>query len=230
MAAIGKIDISQRSRGAIRNTIYESLLEEITSGVLEPGRRISENELAERYGVSRTPIREAVSKLRNDYILEVVPQLGTFVAKISEEAVSDAQFIRESLECAAIKIAAQRVQPWQVEKLYLLIEDQERSVSRGELDQFYRLDNRFHRMICLIAERPIAWAVAQRADAHLNRVRRLSLPVPNYAEMMVSEHRDVVQAIASGDPDKAEAALRVHLTMVLSGLEDIKQANPEYFS
>ena len=74
---------------------------------LEPGRQLSENELAALLGVSRTPIREALVRLRDERLVEIVPQLGTFVTRIATPAVADAQFIREALECAAIRRAAE---------------------------------------------------------------------------------------------------------------------------
>ena len=84
------------------------LRDAIVAAQLEPGRQLSENELAALLGVSRTPIREALQRLRDDRLVEIVPQLGTFVTRISENAVADAQFVREALECAAVRGAALR--------------------------------------------------------------------------------------------------------------------------
>ena len=77
--------------------IYATVRDAIVSAELEPGRQISENELAARLGVSRTPVREAFARLRDDRLIEIVPQLGTFVSRISVADVDDAQFIREAL-------------------------------------------------------------------------------------------------------------------------------------
>ena len=86
--------------------VYQALREAIITAQLAPGQRISENRLAERLAVSRTPVREALIRLQDERFVQIVPQLGTFVTRISSAAVEDAQFIREALECAAVRIAA----------------------------------------------------------------------------------------------------------------------------
>src|SRR5436305_1999373 len=92
-----------RMRGSTRGEVYARLRDAIVAAELEPGRRLSENELAAWLGVSRTPVREALVRLRDDRLVEIVPQLGTYVSRIGVQAVADAQFIREALECAAIR-------------------------------------------------------------------------------------------------------------------------------
>src|SRR5215217_8501643 len=89
--------------------VYVALREAIVSAELEPGRRLSENELADALGVSRTPVREALVRLRDERLVAIVPQLGTFVTLISPDAVADAAFVREALECSAIRLATERV-------------------------------------------------------------------------------------------------------------------------
>src|SRR3954471_1060919 len=89
-----------------RERVYDALREAIVSAELEPGRRLSENELADLLGVSRTPVREALVRLRDDRLVAIVPQLGTFVTLIGSDAVADAHFVREALECSAVRIAA----------------------------------------------------------------------------------------------------------------------------
>src|SRR4051794_27041342 len=106
---------SQRARVAMRlgastrSQVYTIIREAIVSLRLLPGQALSENELATQYGVSRTPVREALIRLAGDGLVEVVPQLGTFVSRISELDVREAQFIREVLECTSLPEAVQRV-------------------------------------------------------------------------------------------------------------------------
>lgn len=224
-----KIELSDRVRGGTRQRVYTALRDALVAGQLEPGRRLSENELAERLGVSRTPVREALVRLRDDRLVEIVPQLGTFVSKISIAGVADAQFVREALECAAIRLAATRVTAADLQALDVLIARQDDAHRAGDFDRFYTLDDNFHALLCVTSGHGIAWSVAQRADGHLNRVRRLSLPVPEYMGEMIEEHRAVVAALAEHDPDRAEEVLHHHLRMVLSGLQPIRAAHPDYF-
>src|SRR5204863_7670713 len=104
--------------------VYAALRDAIVSTELEPGRQISENEIADRLGVSRTPVREALARLRDDQLVQIVPQLGTFVSRISVAGVDDAQFLREALECSAVRLAAERVDAADVAELRVIIEHQ----------------------------------------------------------------------------------------------------------
>jgi DNA-binding GntR family transcriptional regulator len=226
MATPPRID---RLRGRARGQVYTGLRDAIVSGDLEPGRQLSENELAEWIGVSRTPIREALIRLHDDRLVEIVPQLGTFVSRISASAVEDAQFVREALECAAVRLAAERADRSDLKALDAIVSRQQDVSDAGDFDRFYVLDGEFHGALCEMSGHGIAWALGQRANGHLNRVRRLSLPQPRYLGEMVAEHRLVVEAVRRSDPDAAEIALRHHLRMVLSALPAIREEHPDYF-
>jgi DNA-binding GntR family transcriptional regulator len=217
------------SAGPASRQVYRALRDAIIAGEPAPGQRLSENELAERFAVSRTPVREALIRLRDERFVQIVPQLGTFVTPISAAAIADAQFIRESLECAAVRLAAQRADGGDIAALRGLVRRQAEVSEHGDHERFALLDDEFHAAICEIAGHSVAWEVAQRVKGHLNRVRRLSLPQPRYLEEMVIEHGDVLDALEAGDPDGAEATLRHHLRMVLSALPAIREQHPEYF-
>src|SRR3954466_12872965 len=99
--------IRERSLGtSARDQAYAALRAAIVGAELEPGRRLSENQLADLIGVSRTPVRDALARLRDERLVAIVPQLGTFVTFIDEDAVADAHFVREALEVGAVKLAA----------------------------------------------------------------------------------------------------------------------------
>jgi DNA-binding GntR family transcriptional regulator len=215
--------------GSTSRQVYSALREAIIAGELEPGQRLSENELSERFGVSRTPIREALALLRDERFVQVVPQLGTFVTRISDAAVADAQFVREALECAAVRVAAERVQPGDIAALEGLLRRQEEVVAQNDHERFAVLDDEFHAAICELSGSGVAWEVAQRVKGHLSRVRRLSLPHPNYLRTMLVEHHDVLDALRRASPDDAESALRHHLRMVLSAVPALRAQQPDYF-
>jgi len=209
--------------------VYAALRAAIVNAELEPGRRLSENELADLLGVSRTPVREALARLRDDQLVQIVPQLGTFVSRISVSGVDDAQFLREALECSAVRLAAERADKGDVAELDVLIARQESARDAADANAFYILDDQLHSTLCEMSGRPIAWTIVARANGHLNRVRRLSLAEPSYIAEMIEEHKAVVDAVGRGEPDAAEDALRHHLRMVLSDLPNIRTNHPEYF-
>ena len=217
------------SGGSTRAQVYEALRASIETVEFPPGLRLSENELAERLGVSRTPVREALLGLSDDRLVEIVPQLGTFVAPITRAALTDAQFIRESLECAAVADAAADAGEAEIAALRAIVARQAETRDAADLERFYSLDDEFHRSLCRIGGRQIAWSISQRASGHLNRVRRLSLPVHDYIADMVAQHTTVVDAVADHDPDAATATLGAHLSRVLVGLGEIAQEHPDYF-
>jgi DNA-binding GntR family transcriptional regulator len=224
-----RIPLTSRLRGGTRGQVYTALRDAIIAAELEPGRRLSENELAGALGVSRTPVREALVQLRDDRLVEIVPQLGTFVTRISLAAVADAQFVRDALECAAVRLAAERAGSEDLAALDAIIRRQGEARDAGDLDRFYVLDDELHAAWCDVSGHGIAWSLSQRANGQLNRVRRLSLPQSDYLHEMLEEHRGVVAALARHDADAAEQALRHHLRMVLSELPAIRAEHPDYF-
>jgi DNA-binding GntR family transcriptional regulator len=212
-----------------RVQVYATLRDAIVRGWLAPGQRLSENTLASEMGLSRTPIREGLSLLREERLVETVPQLGSFVARVDPAAIADAQFVREALECAAVRLAAQAAGEADIAELEENLRGQERAAEKTDPDAFYLLDNAFHRALCDLSGHPTVWTVSERAKVHLNRVRRLSLGSPDYLAEMIAEHRQVIDAVASHDPDLAESHLRAHLRTVLREVPRMREEHPEYF-
>src|ERR671910_21049 len=162
MGEVVKLESIRRTSGApARIQVYASLRGAIVRGDLEPGQQLSENALATELGVSRTPVREALSRLRDERLVEVVPQLGTFVSRISPQAVGDAQFIRESLECAAVRRAAELAGEDDIATLEENLSSQDRARDAGDLDAFYLLDDDFHRTLCDLSAHLAVWPVSE---------------------------------------------------------------------
>ena len=209
--------------------LYAALRDQIVRAELAPGERLSETELGDRLGVSRTPIREALGRLRDDRLVEVRPQIGTFVSRISPQSVSDAQFIREALECTAVRVAAELASEESMAQFEENLRAQERANARLDIDSWQLLDDTFHRHLCDLSGHPAVWPVNERAKSHLNRLRRLSLTMPDYLSTMVDDHRAVADAVGRHDPDAAEATLREHLRAVLREVPRIREQHPDYF-
>jgi DNA-binding GntR family transcriptional regulator len=206
------IPLDRRERLAER--VYATLRAEIVSGALPPDCQISEQEISERLQVSRTPLREALVRLVEDGLAVVYPQFGTFVAPIRLEAVAEAQFIREHLECALIREAARHIGPQDLELLRGNIDQQERAARDGDHRRFYALDEELHAGFAQAAGRPGVWRLIQHSKIHLDRVRHLSLPITQQLPRLIEQHRAIVGAVADRSADRAENALRVHLREV----------------
>lgn len=225
-----RLDITSRLTGApAREQVYLALREAIVSAELEPGRRLSETQLGDSLGVSRTPVREALARLREERLVAIVPQLGTFVTLISPQAVADAAFVREALECSAVRLATERAGVDDLAALQANLAEQDQACTGGDAEAFDRLDDALHRQLCLLSGHDVAWDLSRRANGQLARVRRLSLPDRGYMTEMMGQHRAVVAAVADRDPQSAETLLRHHLQMVLSSLPHLEAEHPDYF-
>jgi DNA-binding GntR family transcriptional regulator len=213
----------------VRAQVYALAQEEIVALEFKPGQPLSEKELSVRYGVSRTPVREALLQLADESLVEIYPQAGTFVSRISVHGVTEAQFIREALECAALRRAVGRLSPAEINRLETNLERQQDAHAAHDLDTFYILDEAFHQALVEHSGFPGVWPVAQRAKVHLNRARRLSLPAVSTIAELIDQHRTVLEHVAANDVDAAEAALATHLRMVLADLPALQREYPDYF-
>jgi NAD(P)-dependent dehydrogenase (short-subunit alcohol dehydrogenase family)/DNA-binding GntR family transcriptional regulator len=218
-----------RASRTTRVEVYDALRASIVSLQRTPGQRLSEAELARDLGVSRTPVREAIIQLRAEGLVEVTPQLGSFVSKISVRNVREAQFAREALECAAIREASQRIDPAAAARLRQNLALQRAAQISGDLEQFYSLDEAFHRELVATSGYAGISELLDRSRAHLNRVRKLSLPVPDVIEVLIDQHSAVLEAVERNDSDQAEAELRHHLRGVYRVLKPLRDAHPDYF-
>ena len=216
--------ISRRNR--IAEQVADSLRLEIISGRLVPGARIVEADLAAELRISRTPIREAIGRLAEEGLIEVLPQFGSFVAPISFEAVSEAQFIREHLECAVIREAAKRIDDAAIASLRDLLDRQRRAADRHDAAEFYQLDEAMHARFAEIAGRPGIGRLVQQKKGHLDRVRHVSYGRPDHLGELVEQHEAVVEALAAKSASRAEAALRKHLRVVCSTIDQLYRAMP----
>ena len=106
---------------------------------------------------------------------------------------------------------------------------QERATERIDIDSWQLLDDTYHRYLCDLSGHPAVWPVNERAKSHLNRLRRLSLTMPDYLPTMVEDHRAIADAVGGHDPDAAEEALREHLRAVLREVPRIREQHPDYF-
>lgn len=215
------------SGSAVGPQLYAILRERIIRNEITPGTRISESEIAAHYAVSRQPVREAFIKLSEEGLLEVRPQRGTFVRKISTNAVMDARFVREAIEADIVKLLAGEADKSLVRELRGQLGDQ-RPAARKDPVRFFQLDERFHRTLAEAAGKAHAWSVLEGVKAQMDRVRHLSVrrfPM----EALVDQHLAVVDAIADGSPAAAETAMRSHLRAILVDLPEVAREMPEYF-
>jgi DNA-binding GntR family transcriptional regulator len=201
-----------RRRTRLTEQVFAQLRDEIVRGALAPGAALSEQEVCGRLSVSRTPVREAFIKLAEEGLVDVYPQVGTFVAPIAIEAVMVGQYVREHLECALVADAARRMDATAAARIADLLDEQRRTV--GDAEAFYDLDNDFHQAIAELSGQPGVWAVILKAKTQFDRVRYLSVRDPERIPEIMIEHERIAAALVAGDAETAQAALRLHLRQV----------------
>jgi DNA-binding GntR family transcriptional regulator len=223
-ASLGS-DIEQRV--PVGPQLHAILRERIIRNQLQPGTRISESEFATAFSVSRQPVREAFIKLAEEGLVEVRPQRGTFVSKISQAAVMDARFVREAIEADIVKLLAQAKDAGLAEELKLQLREQ-RKAAASDADRFILLDELFHRTLAEAAGKSRAWELMEGLKSQMDRVRYLSL-IRFPMGKLLKQNEAIAARIAEGDAAGAEEAIRGHLREILNDLPAIAADKPDLF-
>lgn len=222
-------NLSKRRNFSTRDYVYGTLKESIIKLELKPGQGVSEKEISELLNVSRTPVREAFVRLGQEELLEVYPQRGTFISLIDLEHVEEVRFIRELLERAAAKLAAENPEKVDFVLMRENLQLQRFCIDEKNYKKLFELDEAFHYIISIGAEKPRIWSVLQNFSAHLNRIRMLSLAANYNWEQILSQHLVIAEAIEKGDPQLADEAMAEHLRKVRFELDALKEQYPAYF-
>jgi DNA-binding GntR family transcriptional regulator len=221
--------INAMRRASTRSYVYGLLRQAIVSAEFTPGQALSENELAALHGVSRTPVREALIRLADEGLVDVVPQLGTFVSRIRVSDVIEAQFIRETLELASLPHAVERVDAEGERRLRRVLAEQDDAREGGDLQRWFATDEDLHQSLLEIGGHPRVWPIVSSAKAHLDRVRMLTLPDTELLRELHAEHTAIVDHVVAGRHQEAEKALRHHLQLALALLAPLEERHPDYF-
>jgi DNA-binding GntR family transcriptional regulator len=209
--------------------IYSELRAELVSLRRRPGEPVSEAEIALSYGVSRTPVREAILKLSDEGLLEIFPQSGIFVSRIPVAALPEAIIIRKALEETTARLAAEHATSSQVLVLRSILERQREANAAGDRDAFHQADEMFHSAIADVAGYPGIWTLILQVKVHVDRYRRLTLPQRGRIARTIGEHEAILAAIEARDPTGARMAMEAHLERLLGDISATRSINPEFF-
>jgi DNA-binding GntR family transcriptional regulator len=233
LAAFDDGPMPSRGRGrpaaSMAGQVFRTLRSAIVTMRLKPGEALSEQEIATHLNVSRQPVREAFIKLAEDGLLRVVPQRGTFVMKISAVAVTNARFVREAVECAIAREAAQRISATDAAALKGIIAEQRKAEKSDDSEGFFALDEEFHRALASAGGCADAWKVIESAKAQMDRVRFLSVPEATPMRRLIAQHQRILDGVVAGDGDAATDAMQVHLREILSSLPRLAAKFPNMF-
>lgn len=183
----------------LRDLVYTTLRQAILKGELEPGERLMEIQLAEKMGVSRTPIREAIRRLEKESLVIMVPRKGAEVAGISEKILKDVLEIRMTLEKMALRLAISRADSEDIRKLELCETRFQRAVESGNLIEMAEADEQFHFLIYEAADNEKLTEILNSLKENMYRYRMEYLKDENYRRDLLEEHNALIEAFKRND-------------------------------
>lgn len=203
-------------------------------GIMEfrfaPGERLSPTAIRERLGVGRTPVREAIVRLRQEGLVVTRPKSGSYVALVDLDAAECARFLRSNTERAVVVECCSRAGERDVAFLRELLGEQERAMGAHDQRAFFNADNRMHEELYRIAGRQRAWAWLEETNLDLERYRWLHVQARGMGwGSILTEHQELVEAIASKDPEEAAYITVHHLHVMLDERDEVISAFPGYF-
>jgi len=210
--------------------VFDRLRGMIISLQLPPGSSVSRAALAEQFGVSSTPIRDALMRLDEEGLVEVFPQYATVVSRIDVHRAQQAHFLRQALELEIVRLLALQPNASFDAELSAAIARQQQFAKAGDFEKFMAADNDFHARLYEAADKQDIWTLVRSRSGHIDRLRRLHLPSPGKAQDIVRHHKLIARAIAEGNPEAAQQHLRAHLSGTLSELPRIRSRYPEYLN
>jgi len=223
----GALVMDQRSDVPKAARVYEALRDAIIAMRLRPGARLVEKDICAELGVSRTPFRDAVMRLAGQRLVTVVPSDATFVNKIILEEVVEGQIVRESLELRFAAIAASRFDPSFEQDFELLLWRQAKAASRRDVDESFRIDRDFHRLLCRCAGFPGIWDTIHEANGQLDRVLYRAFPLQHHYDEVIDEHRGMVDALRRRDHERIVAIMGPHLRDNLRSFRVLMDREPD---
>ncbi len=221
-----KIDTERRTTTDI---VFDSLHEEIVSLKLLPGTKMSEAEIAQRFGVSRQPVRDAFNRLFNLDLVLIRPQKSTVVRGFSEEAISQARFIRLAVELEVVNRACVIWDVSCTKKSTAILEQQVAAVGAEQWDRFHALDLEFHSLICELSNTRFAIDCIRSCRQKTDRMCVLSLDHDTEVDQLLDDHRTLIQALENRDVNRATAVTRLHLSRLDSIIEEVRVTHADYF-
>lgn len=194
----------------MKEDAYSLILAAIEAGTYRPGDRLVESELAERFGVSRTPVREALQRLETQAML-VRDGRSLIVASLDHNQLAELYTVRAELEALAARLAARHATPEEIRVLAQMVQEDQRSI--GNPEALARANKRFHHQIHLASHNRYLVQQLDLVHRTMALMARTSLAAEGRSETALSEHKRIVDAIAAGDGKAADAALRQHISM-----------------
>ena len=224
-----KIRTLDNFQGSLTNRTFLAIREAIMELNFLPGEIIRKHDICNALGVSRSPVSEALAKLRNEGLVEVVPQSGTFVSRFSLQDIKEGAFLREAIELACIEILASNISEQQLIDLNRNLKLQKVLAESDDYQGFYQLDAKLHGMIMDFTGYKNLAKVTKTGWVQVDRARQLLLPVDGRLKKAFQEHRAVIKALEQNDVALAREKMRTHLNQLILLLTPLEKKHPHLF-
>ena len=206
-----KFNISSNEYLPLRDVVFNTLIDAILTGKLEPGERLMENQLAEKLGVSRTPIREALRMLKLENLVELTPRKGAQVLDMSEKDIIDVLGIREVLEGLATQLACQKMTPEIWEELKQTQQELEQAANGSDKEKIVNIDEHFHHLIFLSTKNERLIQIFNNLKTQLYRYRMAHIKLEGGMKEIILQHREILNAIENKNAEQGEILAKKHI-------------------
>ena len=210
----------------LREVVCETLRDAIRKGILKPGERLMEIQLADELGVSRTPVREAIRKLELEGYVIMMPRRGTYVANLSIRDVNEVFEIRTTLDSLASGLAAERITDEELERLQRLLVHIGEYIEENDMEKIVAADTEFHDILYQASRNTRLVGIIVNLREQMTRFRSMSMAFPGRLRETLAEHKRIVDAIAQGDVKEAQQAAEFHMEKseqtLLKSMEEMK--------
>lgn len=220
--------LDRHPRESARDYAIRVLRHNIVAMTLEPGAMVSENELSQAMGLSRTPVREALIELSKSGIVEIYPQHGSKISKIDYDMVEEAYFVRKMTEIAIVQEACDFATPEDIRELEDNVTVHDLYIARDYRDRLMDVDNDFHRQLFHITKKMTTYELMLTLMPHFERVRSVCMSaMPD--NRLVEDHRLILLAIKARDKAAAAEAMTTHITRHQIDRDTIIEKFGKYF-
>ncbi|MDB6455094.1 GntR family transcriptional regulator [Falsirhodobacter sp. 20TX0035] len=209
--------------------VVDTLRAEITGLVLVPGQVLSRPALQERFGLSSTPLRDALIRLEGEGLVEIRPQSRTTVSLIDLEAAHRAHILRRALDMEVAQLVLSADAGPTLDAMAAVLERQAQLLGPDDRDAFDALDTEFHLLQYLCVGMEELWRMTQARSGHINRIRRMNLAARDNTSRILEDHRAIHAALVAGDPAGVAQAVRHHLTRSANTVGPLREVNPSFF-
>ena len=195
----------------LRDVVFNTLRRAILTGQLKPGERLMEVHLANKLGVSRTPIREAIRKLELEGLVIMIPRRGAEVARITEKSLKDVLEVRRALDALSVELACDRITEEDMKRLLQACQDFEKAAKGKDASVIAKADVALHDIIVEATGNQRRAQLVNNLSEQMYRYRFVYIKEESKHDMLVAEHREIYESIASRDKERAARAAKLHI-------------------